>query len=230
LEFSRIFLGDFLVLVWIHLFSLDAAIDDHDMQLQLEGLFVEYTSHLALSFHRTAQVFLSAKCSQSLSLNSFCGLKSVGASASSYSLFRGHSLSLFQRHAVVVRDLETVAPGQARAAAYKVAVLGAAGGIGQPLSLLIKMSPLVSDLNLYDIANVKGVVADLSHCNTPAKVCSVYLSTKWFCQLKLKKDITTLIRGNSFFLILLYGVSCLIQCLDLRSLKLSFLRFSQFFS
>jgi malate dehydrogenase len=65
-----------------------------------------------------------------------------------------------------------VTPGQARAAAYKVAVLGAAGGIGQPLSLLIKMSPLVSDLHLYDIANVKGVVADLSHCNTPAKVCT----------------------------------------------------------
>jgi malate dehydrogenase len=118
-------------------------------------------------------VFLSAKCSRSVSLNSFCGLKSVRASASSYSLFGGHSLSLFQRHAVVVRDLETVvAPGQARAAAYKVAVLGAAGGIGQPLSLLIKMSPLVSDLNLYDIANVKGVVADLSHCNTPAKVAA----------------------------------------------------------
>lgn len=60
--------------------------------------------------------------------------------------------------------------GQARAAAYKVAILGAAGGIGQPLSLLIKMSPLVSHLHLYDIANVKGVVADLSHCNTPAQV------------------------------------------------------------
>lgn len=55
-------------------------------------------------------------------------------------------------------------------ASYKVAVLGAAGGIGQPLSLLIKMSPLVSTLHLYDIANVKGVAADLSHCNTPSQV------------------------------------------------------------
>ncbi|XP_047964310.1 malate dehydrogenase, chloroplastic-like [Salvia hispanica] len=55
-------------------------------------------------------------------------------------------------------------------ASYKVAVLGAAGGIGQPLALLIKMSPLVSALNLYDIANVKGVAADLSHCNTPSCV------------------------------------------------------------
>lgn len=55
-------------------------------------------------------------------------------------------------------------------ASFKVAVLGAAGGIGQPLSLLIKMSPLVSSLHLYDIANVKGVAADLSHCNTPSQV------------------------------------------------------------
>ncbi|KAG6474807.1 malate dehydrogenase, chloroplastic-like [Zingiber officinale] len=55
-------------------------------------------------------------------------------------------------------------------ASFKVAVLGAAGGIGQPLGLLIKMSPLVSALHLYDIANVKGVAADLSHCNTPSQV------------------------------------------------------------
>ncbi|KAL9249153.1 Malate dehydrogenase, chloroplastic-like protein [Drosera capensis] len=55
-------------------------------------------------------------------------------------------------------------------ASYKVAILGAGGGIGQPLSLLVKMSPLISGLNLYDIANVKGVAADLSHCNTPSEV------------------------------------------------------------
>ncbi|KAI3807442.1 hypothetical protein L1987_23370 [Smallanthus sonchifolius] len=55
-------------------------------------------------------------------------------------------------------------------ASFKVAILGAVGGIGQPLALLVKMSPLVSDLHLYDIANVKGVAADLSHCNTPSNV------------------------------------------------------------
>ena len=53
---------------------------------------------------------------------------------------------------------------------HKVALLGAAGGIGQPLGLLLKMQPYVSELALYDIANVKGVAADLSHCNTPVKV------------------------------------------------------------
>lgn len=53
---------------------------------------------------------------------------------------------------------------------FKVAVLGAAGGIGQPLSLLLKNSDLVSHLSLYDIVNTPGVAADLSHICTPAQV------------------------------------------------------------
>ncbi|KAK4010862.1 malate dehydrogenase, mitochondrial [Daphnia magna] len=52
----------------------------------------------------------------------------------------------------------------------KVAVMGASGGIGQPLSLLLKQSPLVSQLNLYDIVHTPGVAADLSHINSKAKV------------------------------------------------------------
>lgn len=55
-------------------------------------------------------------------------------------------------------------------AARKVALLGAAGGIGQPLALLLKMQPLIGELALYDIANTVGVAADLSHCNTPVQV------------------------------------------------------------
>lgn len=54
--------------------------------------------------------------------------------------------------------------------AAKVAVLGAAGGIGQPLSLLLKNSSLVTELSLFDIVNTPGVAADLSHISTPAKV------------------------------------------------------------
>eukprot|EP00590_Aulacoseira_subarctica_P001265 CAMPEP_0172434036 /NCGR_PEP_ID=MMETSP1064-20121228/70418_1 /TAXON_ID=202472 /ORGANISM="Aulacoseira subarctica , Strain CCAP 1002/5" /LENGTH=387 /DNA_ID=CAMNT_0013182233 /DNA_START=302 /DNA_END=1462 /DNA_ORIENTATION=+ len=53
---------------------------------------------------------------------------------------------------------------------FKVAVLGAAGGIGQPLSLLFKLSPEVSELACYDVANAPGVAADLSHIPTKAKV------------------------------------------------------------
>ncbi|XP_065830900.1 malate dehydrogenase, mitochondrial-like [Oscarella lobularis] len=54
--------------------------------------------------------------------------------------------------------------------AAKVALLGASGGIGQPMALLLKQSPLVGDLALYDIVNTAGVAADLSHVNTPARV------------------------------------------------------------
>ncbi|GAU93445.1 hypothetical protein RvY_05384 [Ramazzottius varieornatus] len=52
----------------------------------------------------------------------------------------------------------------------KAVVLGASGGIGQPLSLLMKESPLIGHLSLYDIAHTPGVAADLSHMNTRAKV------------------------------------------------------------
>lgn len=48
----------------------------------------------------------------------------------------------------------------------KVAVLGAAGGIGQPLSLLLKENPHVTHLSLYDIVNAPGVAADIGHINT----------------------------------------------------------------
>lgn len=53
---------------------------------------------------------------------------------------------------------------------YKVAVAGASGGIGQPLSLLLKINPLVSELSLYDIVHTPGVAADLSHIETSSKV------------------------------------------------------------
>jgi malate dehydrogenase len=53
---------------------------------------------------------------------------------------------------------------------YKVAVVGASGGIGQPLSLLLKLDQNVSHLSLYDVAPITpGVAADISHVCTPAK-------------------------------------------------------------
>lgn len=54
----------------------------------------------------------------------------------------------------------------------KVAVLGAAGGIGQALSLLLKTQlPAGSDLALFDIAPVTpGVAVDLSHIPTAVSV------------------------------------------------------------
>lgn len=52
----------------------------------------------------------------------------------------------------------------------KAVVIGAAGGIGQPLSLLLKQSTLITELALYDVVNSPGVAADLSHINTPSIV------------------------------------------------------------
>ena len=42
-------------------------------------------------------------------------------------------------------------------------------GIGQPLSLLLKLNPAVTKLSLYDIVHTPGVAADLSHCETKAE-------------------------------------------------------------
>jgi len=54
----------------------------------------------------------------------------------------------------------------------KVSVLGAAGGIGQALALLLKTQlPAGSELSLYDIAPVTpGVAVDLSHIPTAVKI------------------------------------------------------------
>ncbi|RHZ67029.1 hypothetical protein Glove_303g65 [Diversispora epigaea] len=55
----------------------------------------------------------------------------------------------------------------------KVVVLGAAGGIGQPLSLLLKLNHAITELALYDIVNSQGVAADLAHIDTPAKISNI---------------------------------------------------------
>ncbi|KKA27155.1 hypothetical protein TD95_000371 [Thielaviopsis punctulata] len=52
----------------------------------------------------------------------------------------------------------------------KAVVAGAAGGIGQPLSLLLKLSPLVDELSLYDVVNTPGVATDLSHISSKASI------------------------------------------------------------
>lgn len=60
----------------------------------------------------------------------------------------------------------------------KVAVLGASGGIGQPLSMLLKLSPHVGELSCYDIVGTPGVAADLSHvsvsCFVVPKIKELY--------------------------------------------------------
>ncbi|CAK0787085.1 hypothetical protein CVIRNUC_010301 [Coccomyxa viridis] len=68
-----------------------------------------------------------------------------------------------------LQALPTSAPSSKKP---RVAVLGAAGGIGQPLALLLKASPLIGELSLYDIVGTEGVAADLSHIDSSVKVSS----------------------------------------------------------
>lgn len=48
-------------------------------------------------------------------------------------------------------------------------MLGASGGIGQPLALLLKLDPKVTELSLFDVVRTPGVAADISHVCTAAK-------------------------------------------------------------
>uniref|UniRef100_A0A7S1Y8T2 Malate dehydrogenase n=1 Tax=Grammatophora oceanica TaxID=210454 RepID=A0A7S1Y8T2_9STRA len=62
----------------------------------------------------------------------------------------------------------------------KVAVLGAAGGIGQPLSLLLKLCPQVDELSCYDIVGTPGVAADLSHIPTKTLATGALPAKGWW--------------------------------------------------
>uniref|UniRef100_A0A8R7QYY9 malate dehydrogenase n=1 Tax=Triticum urartu TaxID=4572 RepID=A0A8R7QYY9_TRIUA len=78
----------------------------------------------------------------------------------------GSQLRSASQHLRCRRDYSSSATSLER----KVAILGAAGGIGQPLALLMKLNLLVSSLSLYKIAATPGIAADVSHINTHALV------------------------------------------------------------
>lgn len=53
---------------------------------------------------------------------------------------------------------------------YRVTLVGAGGGIGQPLAMLLKNNTLITDLVLHDVQLVKGVAGDIAHINTTVPV------------------------------------------------------------
>jgi len=63
---------------------------------------------------------------------------------------------------------------------FKVCVVGGAGGIGQPLSLLMASCPLVKELAIIDLnvamVPAEGVEADLSHVEGKCKVTSTVMT------------------------------------------------------
>ncbi|KNH06982.1 NAD-malate dehydrogenase [Perkinsela sp. CCAP 1560/4] len=77
----------------------------------------------------------------------------------------------------------------------KVTVLGAAGGIGQPLSLLLKNQQGISNLSLYDVMPVvKGVAVDLSHLPKKPEVQG-YCSDKELPEALNGSDIVVMCAG-----------------------------------
>lgn len=77
---------------------------------------------------------------------------------------------------------------------YKVTVCGASGGIGQPLSLLLKQNPLVSNLALYDIVHTPGVAADLSHIDTQS-CTSGFMGADQMCAALKDADVVVIPAG-----------------------------------
>lgn len=75
---------------------------------------------------------------------------------------------MFAARSVSKKLLLSTAAARRTMSTTKVAVLGAGGGIGQPLSMLLKLSPEIDELACYDIVGTPGVAADLSHVSFAA--------------------------------------------------------------
>merc|ERR1712001_436457 len=95
------------------------------------------------------------------------GVRPVAAPVSARSISGSLKMgSRFQKPiSAVARQFSTTTAAQ-----RSVAVMGASGGIGQPLSMLLKLNPAVTKLALYDIVHTPGVAADLSHIESVAEV------------------------------------------------------------
>jgi malate dehydrogenase len=72
------------------------------------------------------------------------------------------------------RGTQRHSSGNATKPQFKVCVSGGAGGIGQPLSMLMAMNPSVAEVSVQDVTMAmvppSGVAADLGHLEFPSKV------------------------------------------------------------
>jgi len=81
---------------------------------------------------------------------------------------------MFSRAASTASRSFTKAAAVQQQRGFKVCVLGMAGGIGQPLSLLLKLNPRVTALTGFDVAPfTPGVGVDLAHCSSNS-TCTGY--------------------------------------------------------
>jgi malate dehydrogenase len=115
-----------------------------------------------LANHKTAPAVGRMQLPQVKANSSVTFGPKLGCRTQAFNVRRSGAMSASRQQPLVV----AMAAGKG----YKVALLGAAGGIGQPLGLLLKMNKYISELSLYDLAPfTPGVAKDLSHCNTPSK-------------------------------------------------------------
>ncbi|XP_068159458.1 malate dehydrogenase, mitochondrial-like [Drosophila tropicalis] len=76
----------------------------------------------------------------------------------------------FKVNVSMLRQCVRQLPQSIQMRSFRVTVVGASGGIGQPLSLLLKTNDLISELVLQDIVDSRGVATDLSHISTPCQI------------------------------------------------------------
>lgn len=93
-----------------------------------------------------------------------------GAAAAQRRAFSATAANVRPAHPNPIERSKATPADKSASQATKVAVLGAGGGIGQPLSLLLKLNPRVSELALFDIKGAPGVAADVGHINTKSIV------------------------------------------------------------
>jgi len=86
------------------------------------------------------------------------------------------------------------APAAYKGPGYKVCVCGGAGGIGQPLSMLMALDPKVRELCVFDLdiamVPAAGVAADLGHIERRCKVTPYALSLQQKAVDHLKECLT----------------------------------------
>lgn len=75
---------------------------------------------------------------------------------------------------LLARHAQVAAFAASTKAQFKVVISGGAGGIGQPLSLLMALNPSVAEVAIQDVSMAMvppaGVAADLGHLEFPSKV------------------------------------------------------------
>ncbi|KAH8257325.1 hypothetical protein KR038_007419, partial [Drosophila bunnanda] len=72
----------------------------------------------------------------------------------------------------LLAKISLAAPWRFSRRTFKVTIVGAGGGIGQPLSLFLRGVPGIKELALHDLADMKGIATDLSHVNKSGMVTS----------------------------------------------------------